>query len=200
VSRRRKVVLCVLAVVALLFGAATLWQSGDSAARARVLELDPATGKTLHEWPADGGYAVVALLSGGRVAVATLDSCPGGKGGHVTVLARSLERVIDRRAMAPCNVARVDPAGLRSRLGDDMPGLGPHYDGSRVIVYVGKSKIVETSTQQADGSGWLTGIAAFDASGRVRWKRGDLGRIGIADARDGRLVLPVFGTFTPGSD
>ncbi len=83
-----------------------------------------------------------------------------------------------------------------------MPGLGPDYGSGRgdVIVHLGRGKIVETYTTQADGSGWLTAISAFDGSGRPRWKLGGLGRIGTADARDGRLVVPVFGTFTPGSD
>jgi hypothetical protein len=202
-SRRRKVLVTVVGVALILFGAATLWQSNDGGVPryARVLLLDPATGKTVREWRADGGYAVVALLAGGRVAVATLDSCPDGKGGHVTVLDRSLQRVISRRALAPCIVARIDPPGLRSRLGEDVPALRPDYGGgSDVTVHLGGGKVVETYTTQADGSGWLTAITAFDASGRPGWKLSGLGHLGIADARGGRLVVPVFGTFTPGSD
>ena len=79
----------------LLFGAATLWQSGRPEDRyAHVLLLDPKTGKTLQRQILDGGYAVPALLSGGRVAVATLDSCPDGKGGSITVFDATLERVV----------------------------------------------------------------------------------------------------------
>ena len=46
----------------------------------------------------------------------------------------------------------------------------------------------------------MTRIAAFDAAGRMLWQRGDLGELGLADVRDGRLLLTTEGAFTPGSD
>ena len=62
VSRRPQASsLSVLGVVVLLFGAATLWQSGRPEDRyAHVLLLDPKTGETLHRQILDGGYAIAA--------------------------------------------------------------------------------------------------------------------------------------------
>jgi hypothetical protein len=135
------------------------------------------------------------------VAVATLDSCPGGQGGHVTVLDPTLTRVVKHEAMAPCAVARIGAEELRAHFDEHPPGLAPDYDGGRdVILRLGRGTIVETYTHSADGSSWLTAMTAIDASGHPLWQRADLGRIGVADVRDGRVVVPVFGTFTPGSD
>jgi hypothetical protein len=200
VSRRRWLLVALFLPVALLLGAATLWQSDQVDPRyARVLLLDPRTGKTLHAQVVDGGYAVVALLTGGRVAVATLDSCPQGKGGSLLVLDASLEHVLSTRSMNPCTVARIDPPGLRARFEkSQLPA--PDYNGGRdLTVRLGRGKIVETYDQKS-GLFWFSALTAYDASGRVLWKRDSLGRIGVVDVRDGRAVVPVFGEFTPGSD
>jgi hypothetical protein len=47
---------------------------------------------------------------------------------------------------------------------------------------------------------WNHSRTAYDASARVLWKRGSLGRIGMVDARNERVIVPVFGEFTLGSD
>lgn len=199
-SRRRWLLAALFAPVVLLLGAATLWQGKHSDPRyARVLLLDPRTGKTLHEQVVDGGYAVVALLKGGRVAVATLDSCPTARGGSLLVLDATLEHVISSRSLEPCTVARIDPPGLRARF--EKSGLpAPDYNGGRdVTVLLGRGKIVETY-KQTNGAFWLSAMTAYDESGRVLWKRDALGRLGVVDVRNNRIAVPVFGEFTPGSD
>jgi hypothetical protein len=200
VRRRGWIALAVILPVALLLAAATVWQGGHSDPRfARVLLLDPRTGKTLHAQTMEGGYAVTALLDRGRVAVATLDSCPDGKGGLIAVLDASLQRVIASRRVNPCVVARIDPAGLRARFGESVPNGTDYRDGRDVTVRLGRGKLVETYGQE-NGLYWLNRITAYSESGQMLWQRRDLGRIGVADVRDGRLVVPVFGEFTPGSD
>ena len=196
-SGRRTLVVTAIAVVVLLFGAATLWQSGRPEDRyAHVLLLDPRTGETLHRQILDGGYAVPALLSGGRVAVATLDSCPDGKGGSVTVFDETLERVLQTRELAPCTVARLSSGGLRKLLGDS-PGAAPVATSSATTQTLAGGTLV----QDADGIVplALNRLTAYDASGRVVWKRTSFDNpIGAADARDGRVAVAEQGEFTPG--
>lgn len=198
-SRRRKLVVTAIAAVVLLFGAATLWQSGRPEDRyAHVLLLDPKSGDTLHRQILDGGYAVPALLSGGRVAVATLDSCPDGKGGSVTVFDATLERVLETRRLAPCAVARLSSGSLRELLGDP-PGRPPVATSSATTQRFAGGKLV----QDADGIVplALNRLTAYDASGRVVWRRTSFGNpIGTADARDGRVAVAEQGEFTPGLD
>ena len=67
-----------------------------------------------------------------------------------------------------------------------------------MTVPLGQGKLFEY--EQQTGLRPLTRIAAFDAAGRVLWRRNDLGEIGLADVRDGRLLLVVEGSFTPGAD
>jgi hypothetical protein len=200
-SRRRKVLVTVVGIGLILFGAATLWQGNDGGVPryARVLLLDPATGKTLHERKLDAGYAIAALLSGGRVAVATEDSCPDQRGGRITVFAASLTRVLSTRTVYPCTVAQFNVDSLRTRFQPDRGPL-PRYAEDAVTVRLGAGKIVETYSHGSDGAVWLSAMAAFDGSGRPLWQRSDLGHIGVVDVRDGRVLVPVLGTFTPGSD
>jgi hypothetical protein len=199
VSRRRWIAAGVVLPVALLLAAATAWQGGHSDPRfARVLLLDPRSGKTLHEQTMDAGYAVTALLRRGRVAVATLDSCPDGKGGLITVLDAALQRAISSRRVNPCVVARIDPAGLRQRFEASTVKRAEYRGGRDVTVRLGRGRLVETYRRES-GRSWLNRITAYSESGQILWQRDDLGRIGIADVRGGRVVVPVFGTFTPGS-
>lgn len=199
-TRRRWLLAALFLPVALLLGAATLWQGRHTDPRfARVLLLDPRTGKTLHEQTLDGGYAVVALLSGDRVAVATLDSCPDGRGGSLLVLDANLEHVVSSRSIDPCTVARIDPAGLRNRFERSRVPPPDSHGGRNVTVHLGRGRIVETY-EQTSGLFWLNALTAYDESGRVLWKRDTLGRIGLVDVRNNRIALPVFGEFTPGSD
>jgi hypothetical protein len=200
VSRRLQLTIAVIGVLGFLIGAATLWQRAETDPRyARVLLLDPRTGETLHEQVLDGGYAVAALLSGGRVAVGTLDSCPDQRGGTILVLAATLERVISSRAVNPCVVARLDTRTLRLRFESDA---GMHFIDNapdHYTVRLGSGRIVQTY-DGVDGGNWLARMTAYDANGKQLWKRNSLGRIGAVDVRDGRVVVPVFGEFTPGSD
>ena len=88
-SGRRKLLVVVVGIVLILFGAATLWRGKHSDPRfARVLLLDPRTGKTLHEQAVDGGYAVAELLADGRIAVGTYDTCPGDANASIKMLDR----------------------------------------------------------------------------------------------------------------
>jgi hypothetical protein len=198
-SRRRRIAFSVIAAVALLIGAAALWQDGQPSSRnARVLMLDPRTGTTLHQQLMDGGYAVVALLRGGRVAVATLDSCPDGRGGSLTVLDGTLQRVVSHRSLPPCTVARIDAAGLRADAGDNAGLPRPAEGRSGLTVAFGRGKLVEAIEP---GGQWFDSLAAYDASGRLLWKRTSFGgHPGAVDVRDGRIAISVLGEFTPGSD
>jgi hypothetical protein len=202
VSRRRKIVLSVLGVVVLLFGAASLWQSGQTDQRfARILLLDPTTGETLHQQTMDGGYAVVALLRGGRIAVATMTSCvPPPKGGAITVLDATLQRVVSSRSIAPCAVELLDPALLAKRFGDaGAPVTRGMTTGGYAVDYSG-GRLLEAA-DKSDPNGRSSSVVAYDADGRVRWKRSNLGGwLGPADVRNGRIAVPVLGEFTPGSD
>jgi hypothetical protein len=149
---------------------------------ARILVLDARTGKTLHEYTAGGGYAVVALLRRGRVAVASMDDCINGGGGSIVVLDAQLARA--RRISSPggCAVARMNPSDLRDAA---EPRRAPPEDG-----------LAGGAVDQFAGSQ----LVARDAAGKVLWKRG-LGRaLGVIDTRDGRTVVPELGRFTPGSD
>jgi hypothetical protein len=199
-SRRRKLVLSVLGVVALLFGAASLWQSGQPDDRyAHVLLLDPKTGETLHRQILDGGYAFPALLSGGRVAVATLDSCPDGKGGSVTVFDATLEHVLQHRSLAPCAVARLDAVGLRKLVGDGA-GPAPVFDEKTMTFGLGDGKVVYSADKGAS-LGLSNRLTAYDAAGRTLWTRASFGgQLGALDARGGRLAVATTGEFTPGGD
>jgi hypothetical protein len=199
-TRQRKILVTVIGIGMVLFGVGSVWLESTSDSRhARVLLLDPRTGKTLHQHSLPGGYAIADLLSGGRVAVASENGCPDSRGAWITVLDASLEHVISEHPVNPCMVARLNIGDLRKRFGE-LAGTLPDYNGSQnVIVGLGAGKLVETSTQ-ANGGSWLSGMTAFDASGRVLWTRGSLGRLGVADVRDGRIVIPVYGEFTLGSD
>ena len=197
---RRRATLALIAAVALLIGAATLWQDAKSGSRhARILMLDPRTGATLHEHSLPGGYAIADLLARGRVAVASENGCPDSRGGWISVFDASLQHLISQHPADPCMVARLNVGDLRKQF-EGSPGTLPDYNGGRdVTVRLGAGKIVETSTH-ANGGDWLSALTAYDASGRVLWRRGSLGSIGVVDVRDGRVVVPVFGEFTLGSD
>ena len=191
-----KLSLIVVAVLAVL-----VWNhSKPGGHNARILLLDPRTGATLHEHSVPGGYAVAELLGGGRIAVASEDGCPDSRGAWITLLDDSLQHVLRQRSVNPCMVARLNFGGLRKRFGQSA-GTPPNYNGSHdVTVRLGAGKIVETYARADDGTTWLNELTAYDASGRVLWKRGLLGRIGVTDVRDGRVVLPLYGDFTLGSD
>jgi hypothetical protein len=199
-SRRRKLLVVAVGVGLILFGAVSLWQSDrrSNSRFARVLLLDPRTGKTLHEQTMNAGYAVAALLADGRVAVGTLDSCPDHKGGHIVVLDASLQRVIRSRAVNPCLVAKLDPRTLRARFEPDPGPLFLEDTSLRYTVRLGSGKIVQSHDQ--GGLYELTRMAAYDANGKLLWKRNSLGRIGAVDVRGNRVLVPVYGTFTPGAD
>ena len=197
---RRRVTLALIAVVALLIGAATLWQDAQPSSRnAYVLLLDPRSGKTLHKQLMDGGYAVAALLRGGRVAVGTMDSClQPQQGGRITVFDATLAHVISTTAEDPCVVARLDNRLLRMRFDPADSRRNWHEGPTTVTVALPHGKLVEY--EKPSGSHSMTRIAAFDAAGRVLWQRSDLGVLGLADVRDGRLLITTEGAFTPGSD
>ena len=60
--------------------------------------------------------------------------------------------------------------------------------------------IVETVSKRSDPSGsWFTRATAYDAEGRVLWRR-SAHILGVVDARGGEVILPVQGDFTPGTD
>jgi hypothetical protein len=197
---RRRVAFSAIAAVALLVGAAALWQDGQPSSRnAHVLLLDPRTGRTLHEQITDGGYAVVALLRGGWVAVGTMDSClKPQQGGRIAVFDAQLAHVISTTAVDPCVVARLDNRLLRMRFEPGNSARNWRQGPGTVTVPLGRGKLVEY--QKPAGLRPLIRIAAFDADGRMLWQRSDLGEIGLADVRDGRLLLSTEGAFTPGSD
>jgi hypothetical protein len=200
VSRRRKIALSVLGVVALLFGAATLWQNGRPDNRyAHLLLLDPKTGETLRRQILDGGYALPALLSGGRVAVATEESCPDRQGGSVTVFDATLQRVLRHRSLAPCDVARLDVAGLRKLVGA-APEPAPAFDETTMTFRLGDGKLTYSADAGvAPGRG--NRLTAYDAAGRKLWTRTSFGgQLGAADVRGDRIAVVTAGQFTPGSD
>jgi hypothetical protein len=193
VSRRRKIAFSVIGAIALLIGAATLWQSGRPEDRyAHVLLLDPKTGETVHRQILDGGYAIAALLPRGRVAVATMDSCLDGQGGSITVFDATLEHVLSTRSYAPCGVARLDSGGLRKLLGVKS---GPAF-GSTIKLGEGRLFV-----QSADKGSALNRLTVYDAAGETIWTRTSFGGpLGSKDARDGRIAITSLGQFTPGSD
>ena len=199
-SRRRKIALSVIGAIALLFGAATLWQSGRPEDRyAHVLLLDPKTGETLRRQILDGGYALPALLSGGRVAVATVDSCPDKVGGSVTVFDATLERVLEHRALAPCAVARLDAAGLR-KLAGDASEQAPTFDEKTMTFPLGDGKLAY-SADEGVAPGRSNRLTAYDAAGRRLWTRTSFGgQLGAADVRGDRIAVVATGQFTPGID
>ncbi len=199
-SRRRKIALSVIGAIALLFGAATLWQSGRPEDRyAHVLLLDPKTGETLRRQILDGGYALPALLSGGRVAVATVVSCPDKLGGSVTVFDATLEHVLKHRSLAPCAVPRLDVVGLR-KLAGDASGPAPAFDEKTMTLPLGGGKLVY-SADEGVAPGRSNRLTAYDAAGRKLWTRTSFGgQLGAADVRGDRIAVVATGQFTPGSD
>jgi hypothetical protein len=200
-SPRRRIAIGLLGVVALLIVAATFWDppqtgSGDG----RLLVLDPQTGKTLHERDFDGGWIVAALLGDGRIAVADLDSCPTRKGGALSTWNATLERQRSRRALDPCVVARLDPRSLRKRLGETGVGLGPTFlANGDVSVPLDHGKVVEHLIRRGPES-WYGGLTAYDGAGAVVWKRNFPGKhLGLVDARNGQVIVPVAGEYMPGT-
>jgi hypothetical protein len=200
VSRRRKIALSVLGVIALLIGAATLWQNGRPENRyAHLLLLDPKTGETLRRQILDGGYAFPALLSGGRVAVATVDSCPDKLGGSVTIFDATLEHVLRHRSLAPCAVAHLDAAGLRELVGD-APEPAPAFDEKTMTFRLGDGKLTD-SADEGVAPGRSNRLTAYDAAGRKLWTRSSFdGQLGAADVRGDRIAVVTTGQFTPGGD
>jgi hypothetical protein len=190
----------VAAFAALLVGGvAVLRQSGRGDGRGHILMLDPRTGATLHEHVLPGGYAIAEILARGRVAVASENGCPDSRGAWITVFDASLQRVISQRPADPCAVAKLNIGDLRMQL-EHARGTLPDYDGAKdVIVRLGAGKIVETYAHSSIGV-FLSGLTAYDGAGHKLWSRGPLGEIGVVDIREGRLVVPVFGDFTLGSD
>ena len=73
-------------------------------------------------------------------------------------------------------------------------------DGAKdVTVRLGRAAGSSRRTRRSSGGTWLSRqLTAYDAAGHALWKRGSLGRIGVVDVRDGRVVLPVFDDFTLG--
>jgi len=202
-SLRRKILLGVVGIIGLLILAATFWDPPDvGSGDGRVLVLDPLTGKTLHDQAFSGGWVVAALLADGRIAVADADSCPGHKGGALSIWNVALGQQLSTRALDPCIVARLDPRGLRKRLGETGIGLGPAYqkgDGG-VSVPLDHGHIVEHLVQRGPES-WYGGLTAYDGAGTVIWKREFPGKhLGIVDARSGAVIVPVAGNYTPGTD
>jgi hypothetical protein len=198
VSPRRGLLL-VAAALAVVDGLAFWLVRGDDH-NARVLLLDARTGATLREHAVDGGYAVVAFLHDGRVAVASLNSCPDGRGGRITVLDATLGHVVSARPVAPCVVAKLGSPDLRARF-ESTRGPTQAYDGGRdVIVPLAAGKLVETYKETTTGGFWLHAMTAYDAAGTAIWHRSFGQRIGVADVRGARVVVPVFGQFTEGSD
>jgi hypothetical protein len=200
VSGRRKIAFSVIGAVALLIGAATLWQSGRPENRyAHVLLLDPRTGETLRRQILDGGYGFPALLAGGRVAVATADSCPDGLGGSVTVFDATLEHVLRHRPLAPCAVARLDVAGLRKLVGDG-PGPASTFDEKTMTIRLGDGKLTY-SADEGVAPGRSNRLTAYDAAGHKLWTRTSFGgQLGAADVRGDRIAVVATGEFTPGID
>lgn len=197
--RRGLLLAAALSVLAVASGLA-LWLVRGGDHNARVLLLDARTGATLREHAVDGGYAVVAFLRDGRVAVASLNSCPDGRGGRITVLDATLDHVVSTRSAAPCIVARLGSRDLRARF-ESSRGPTQDYDGGRdVIVPLVAGKLVETYKETPTGGFWLHAMTAYDAAGRVIWRRSFGQRIGVADVRGARVVVPLFGQFTEGSD
>ncbi|MDP9256053.1 MAG: hypothetical protein M3Q31_05800 [Actinomycetota bacterium] len=192
-----------LAVTALVVaGVGLVWNHSRARhddGHARILLLDPRTGTTLHEHSVPADYAIAELLAGDRVAVASENGCPDSRGARITVLDASLQHVISERSVNPCMVARLNVGDLRKRFGQSSGTLPDYNGGHDVTVRLGAGKIVETYAHP-NGLFWLTEMTAYDASGRVLWKRGSLGRIGVVDVRNGRVMVPVFGEFALGSD
>jgi hypothetical protein len=195
-TRRRKILVLVVGVGLVLFGAASLWQSGRAAKHAHMLLLDPQTGETLHDAVLDGGYALPALLADGRVAVATLDSCPDGKGGSITVFDATLKHVVSRRSYPPCGVARLDPGGLRKLVGE---AAGAPFG---TTIRLGQGRLLVMSVDGNDALGRPNRrVTVYDDAGDTLWTRDAFdGRLGVMDARGGRIAVTAFGDFTPGSD
>jgi hypothetical protein len=198
-ARRRRLLVAVTLAAAVIAGWAAFRHFGGEDVGGRVLMLDPRTGATLHQHSAPGGYAIAELLAGGRVAVASENGCPDAQGAWIRMFDESLRHVISERRVDPCMVARLNVGDLRARF-EKSRGTLPDYNGGRnVIVRMGAGKIVETYAH-ANGLNWLAAMTAYDAAGHVVWTRGSLGRIGVVDARDGRVIVPVFGRFTLDSD
>jgi hypothetical protein len=159
--------------------------------------LDPRTGATLHEHVLPGGYALAEILARGRVAVASENGCPDHRGAWITVFDASLQRVISQRPADPRAVARLNIGDLRLQFERERGAL-PDDDGAKdVIVRLGTGKIVESYSHSSIGT-FLSRLTAYDRAGHKLWSRGPLGEIGVAD--DGRVVVPIYGDFTLGSD
>ena len=201
-SRRSKILLSLLTVVALLILGATFWDPPRTGSgEGRLLVLDARTGRTLHERSFAGGWVVASLLSGGRIAVGHVDSCPDGEGGAISVWNGTLERRLGGGPVDPCTVARLDPGTLRKRFGESSAGLGPMFlDQIGVSAPLGDGRVVETLETQ-NGASWYTALTAVDADGEPLWRRSfDGEHLGVVDARDGQVIVPVSGEYTPGTD
>jgi hypothetical protein len=201
VSGRRKLAFGVILIVALLLLAATFWSPpGTGAGEGRVLVLDARTGKTLHERTFSGGWVVAALLRDGRIAVAHEDSCPDGEGGATSIWNATLERRLSGGPLDPCAVAKLDPRSLRARYGERSADLGPTFlEGIGVSAPLGAGRIVETLETKGPES-WYTALTAVDAKGERLWRRSFGGRrLGVVDARDGTVIVPVTGRYVPGT-
>ncbi len=165
VSRRRKILLAAFAWIALLFGAATLWQSGRPEDRyAHVLLLDPKTGKTLHGRSSTAATRVAALLSGGRVAVATLDSCPDGKGGSLTVFDATLERVVPHRAARALRRGAPRPGRAAGAARRAPPGPAPSTSNTTSGHARRTGKLVESADEDV-ALGLVNRLTPYDAAG-----------------------------------
>jgi hypothetical protein len=204
VSRRRKIALGLVGVIGLLILAATFWDPPEvGAGDGHLLVLDPRTGRTLHDRAFAGGWIVAALLSDGRIAVAHEDSCQDHEGGALGTWNATLARQLGKRALDPCTIARLDPRGLRKRMGETGVGLGPAYLKGRpggVSVPLDHGKIVEHLVHRGPET-WYGGLTAYDGAGNVVWKREFPGKhLGIVDARSGVVTVPVAGKYTPGTD
>lgn len=198
-SNGRRLVLLGAFAAILLGGVAVLRQRAGGDGRGHILMLDPRTGATLHEHVLPGGYALAEILAAGRVAVASENGCPDHRGAWITVFDASLQRVISQRPADPCAVARLNIGDLRMQFEHERGAL-PDYDGAKdVIVRLGAGKIVESYSHSSIGT-FLSRLTAYDRAGHKLWSRGPLGEIGVADVRDGRVVVPVYGDFTLGSD
>ena len=200
-SLRRKILLGVVGIIGLLILAATFWDPPDvGSGDGRVLVLDPLTGKTLHEKAFSGGYVVAVIRADGRIVVADVDSCPTHKGGALSTWDATLSTRLSTRSLDPCVVAKLDPKALLQRLGETGLGIGPTYSKNGVSVPLDHGKIVEHLVRRGPES-WYAGLTAYDGAGKVIWTRAFPGkRLGIVEARNGTVIVPVNGKFTPGTD
>jgi hypothetical protein len=111
-----------------------------------------------------------------------VDGCPAAEGGEIVVLAADLGEVLGRRAATACDVAGLDPSELRARF-EAATGLGAEYGADDLTLPLANGNVLEQHGNR---------LTARSAGGRMLWQRLQTsGRLGEADARDGRVVVTV---------